>query len=60
MLIKLDLLDSSRFFKIALFASFSLVATNVRIEKERMASRTLKVLNAESFLPVNGNTSGPR
>jgi len=44
----------------ALLATFSLVATKVRIEKERKASRTLKVLNAESFLPVNGNTSGPR
>ena len=43
-----------------LLASFSFVATKVRIENDRNASRTLKVLNAESFLPVNGNTSGPR
>ena len=60
MLIKFDFLDSKRSFSIELFALFSLVATKVLMENDRNASRTLKVLKAESFLPVKGNTSGPR
>ena len=57
---KFDFLDSKRSFKIELFELFSLEATKVLMENDRNASLTLKVLNAESFLPVKGNTSGPR
>lgn len=57
---KLDVFLSNNSFKIALLYSLSFDATNVLIENERNASCTLKVLNAESFLPVKGYTSGPR
>ena len=45
-------------FKILMLQALSLAATNVRIENERKASLT-QCTKAESFLPVNGNTSGP-
>ena len=35
-------------------------ATSVRMENDRKAAFTLKVLTALSFLPVNGKASGPR
>jgi len=43
-----------------LFASVSLAATSVRIEKTLRASDTDRVPSAESFLPVYGNVSGLR
>ena len=46
-------------FIIELLTVLSLAATNVLMENDRKASRTLNVLNAESFLPVKGKTSGP-
>jgi hypothetical protein len=46
--------------KIRLFASVSLAATSVRIEKTLSASETDSVPSAESFLPVKGKISGPR
>ena len=57
---KLEESESNKSLRILLFASLSLAATKVLIEKERNASLTLKVLTAESFLPVNGKISGPR
>jgi hypothetical protein len=42
-----------------LFFGLSLEATKVLMEKDLKASCTLKVPTAESFLPVNGRTSGP-
>ncbi len=57
---KLDVFLSNNSFKISLLYLLSFDATKVLIEKERNASCTLKVLNAESFRPVNGYTSGPR
>ena len=44
----------------SLFDSVPFVATTVRMEKTLSASDTERVPSAESFLPVNGNVSGPR
>ncbi len=44
----------------ALVWSLYLAATRVRIENCFSASATDKVPSAESFLPLNGNVSGPR
>jgi len=56
----LELLSVTIDFMIRLFASVSLAATRARMVKTLRASDTDRVPSAESFLPVNGNVSGPR
>lgn len=59
-LINVDLCPSTISSNSAFDPLVALAAIMVRIEKARSASLTDKVPSAESFLPVNGNTSGPR
>ena len=56
---KLDLCPSTMSLIIFLLTGPSLAATSVLIENTFSASDTERVPSAESFLPVNGNVSGP-
>src|SRR3954467_14560079 len=59
-LMKFDLCSLTMASSSRLLSSVCLAAIIERIENERSASVTDRVPSAESFRPVNGNTSGPR